>query len=197
MRPRLRTGSHALDRFDEARAHAALDSLLFAFSLESVLSDAVLPYLRDLGDRWQVGEASVGQEHFASALLHGRLAGLARGWGGGTGPRALLACLPGERHDLGLVCFGLSLRGRGWRITYRPDTPPATIAETRDVLRPELVVLSATLAAHATGLTDELRSIADSGALALAGPAIGIDLAETVGASLLDTDPVGSLRACR
>ena len=68
------------------RAHAALDSLLSAFSLETVLRDAVLPYLRELGERWECGEASVGQEHFASALLRGRLLGLARGWGSGGGP---------------------------------------------------------------------------------------------------------------
>ncbi|HEY4997001.1 MAG TPA: hypothetical protein VII03_03330, partial [Solirubrobacteraceae bacterium] len=43
---------------------------------------------------WVRGEASIAQEHFASAVLRGRLLGLARGWGGGTGPLGLLACLP-------------------------------------------------------------------------------------------------------
>ena len=109
---------HALDEFDEAGAHAALDRLLSAFTLDTVLRDAVLPYLHELGERWQRGEASIGQEHFASVLLRGRLLGLARGWGSGGSRRALLACLPGEQHDLGLICFGLALRGHGWRITF-------------------------------------------------------------------------------
>jgi hypothetical protein len=38
-----------------------------------VLRDVVMPYLRDLGLRWERGEASVAQEHFASNLLRGRL----------------------------------------------------------------------------------------------------------------------------
>ena len=55
-------------------------------SLETVLRDVVLPYLRELGERWERGDATVAQEHFASNLLRGRLLGLARGWGQGTGP---------------------------------------------------------------------------------------------------------------
>ena len=51
----------------------------------------ILPYLRDLGERWERGEASVVQEHFASNLLRGRLLALARGWERGAGPAALLA----------------------------------------------------------------------------------------------------------
>jgi hypothetical protein len=52
-----------------------------------VLRDVVLPYLADLGERWQRGTASVAMEHFATNVIRGRLAGLARGWGAGTGRR--------------------------------------------------------------------------------------------------------------
>ena len=66
-------------------AHAALDRLLAELSLETVLREAVLPYLRELGERWERGDASIGQEHFATGVLRGRLLGLARGWGRGAG----------------------------------------------------------------------------------------------------------------
>ena len=67
----------------------------------------------------------------SSSLLRGRLLGLARGWGNGGSPLALLACVPGDQHDLGLICFGLALRRHGWRIAYLgPDTPLETISET-------------------------------------------------------------------
>ena len=132
--------AEALDRFDEPRAQAIVDRLLAAATVDTLLSDVVLPYLRELGERWERGEASIAQEHFASAVLRGRLLGLARGWGLGVGPLAVLACLPGEQHDLGLIAFALVLRARGWRIVYlgagRPDRhrrgclPPAA-AEPR------------------------------------------------------------------
>ena len=126
---------HALDGFDDVGAHSVLDRLLGSYPLESVLRDAVLPYLHDLGERWAHAQASIAQEHFASALLHGRLLALARGWGRGRGPHALLACVPGDQHDLGLICFGLALRAHGWRITYLgTDTPLPTLIETADLL---------------------------------------------------------------
>ena len=44
---------------------------------------------------------------------------------------ALLACPPDERHDLGLIAFGVVLRDRGWRITFLgPDTPIETLLIT-------------------------------------------------------------------
>jgi DNA-binding transcriptional MerR regulator len=181
----------SLDAFDETAAHAALDRLLSAFGLETVLRDAVMPYLQELGRRWLRGEATIGQEHFASALLRGRLLGLARGWGNGGTPQALLACLPGDQHDLGLICFGLALRGQGWRITFLgPDTPLATITETARLLEPALVVLTATTADQALAAESGLAEVAAATRLALAGPGASAAIAESVGATYLAEDPV-------
>jgi DNA-binding transcriptional MerR regulator len=180
----------ALDRLDEPAADAALDRLLAGFSLETVVREAVLPYLHELGGRWQrVGEAMIAQEHFASALLRGRLLGLARGWGGGYGPMALLACLPGDQHDLGLMCFGLALRANGWRITFLgADTPLATIVETTLLLRPALVVLTATIR-PGPDVEAQLAAIATSAPLALAGAGVTDAQATGVGARFLVGDP--------
>ena len=44
----------------------------------------------------------------------------------------MLACAPGELHDLALIAFGLVLAGRGWAITYLgPDTPVGKYLEKR------------------------------------------------------------------
>jgi MerR family transcriptional regulator, light-induced transcriptional regulator len=186
----------ALDQFDEAGAHAALDRLLATFALETVLRDAILPYLHELGERWQRGDASIGQEHFASAFLRGRLLGLARGWGGGGSPRALLACVPGDQHDLGLICFGLALRGHGWRIAFLgPDTPLATLRETAELLHPALVVLSATLGAQLAESQPGLAELASATPLALAGAGASATVAEAIGARYLDQDPVEAAAA--
>ena len=130
--------------FAEGRANAVLDRLLASLSVDAVLRDVVLPYLHDLGEAWSRGEVSVAQEHFASNVLRGRLLGLGRGWGEGSGPHALLACPPREQHDLGLIAFGLALRNRGWRITYLgQDTPVSTLVEEARELEPDRVVVAA------------------------------------------------------
>jgi MerR family transcriptional regulator, light-induced transcriptional regulator len=181
----------ALDRLDEPGAHAALDRLLAMFTLRTVLRDVVLPYLHELGERWEHGEASVAQEHFASNILRGRLLGLARGWGEGAGPRAVLACAPGELHDLPLVIFGLALAGRGWTITYLgPDTPIATIQLTLADPKPRLVVISAMTRPRLRGAQSQLTELVRQVPVALAGAGATEGLARATGAFLLEGDPV-------
>jgi DNA-binding transcriptional MerR regulator len=144
-RPDARDGlADALANFDDGAAHAAFDALLARLSIDTLLRDVIVPYLHELGERWERGEASIAQEHFAATLLRGRLLGLARGWGRGIGPVAVLACAPGEQHDLGLLAFGLTLRARGWRIVYLgADTPIASVADTVQAFDPAFVVVSA------------------------------------------------------
>jgi MerR family transcriptional regulator, light-induced transcriptional regulator len=186
----------ALDRFDEEQAHAVLDRLLAAYRIETILRDLLVPYLHDLGERWARGEVSVAQEHFASNLLRGRLLGLARGWGQGHGPVAVLACLPGEQHDLGLIAFGITLYRRGWRIIYLgPDTPIATIGQATESLAPDLVVLAGTVpepfAAHADAIADLARQTT----VVLGGAGATAALATRTGAHLLDQDPVSAAQS--
>jgi MerR family transcriptional regulator, light-induced transcriptional regulator len=184
----------ALDALDESAAHATLDRLLAGLSVETVLGEVVLPYLRELGERWAGGDASVGQEHFASNVLRGRLLGLARGWDAGRGPRALLACPPGEQHDLALIAFGLGLRDRGWRITYLgPDTPFDTLADTARAVEPAAVVLAGSTTDRFEGAERALRRLARGVPLWLAGAGATAQLAKSAGAQLLDVDPLAAV----
>jgi MerR family transcriptional regulator, light-induced transcriptional regulator len=186
----------ALDSFAEADGQAALDRLLGSFTIETVLRDVLMPYLSELGERWADGEATVAQEHFASNVLRGRLLGLARGWDNGEGPRALLACAPGELHDLGLIAFGLALRRRGWRITFLgPDTPTDTLVETARQLEPALVVVSSTARERLEPLVDILARLGRHTRVAIAGAGASESLADEARAELLDADPVTAAAA--
>jgi MerR family transcriptional regulator, light-induced transcriptional regulator len=185
------TLADALDRFDESAANRAFDRALATLTVDTLLREVVLAYLADLGDRWSAGQASVALEHFASNVIRGRLLGLARDWGDGGGPLALLACAPRELHDLGLICFGLALRGRGWRIALLgADTPVETLRGAADDLHPDLIVLTATTSQRFSRVRSELRELAGSGRLALAGEGATETLAGSVGAELLDGNPV-------
>jgi DNA-binding transcriptional MerR regulator len=179
----------ALLAFDEPRAQTIVDSLLAAATLDTVLSGVVLPYLHELGEGWQRGEVSVAQEHFASSVLRGRLLGLTRGWDRGFGPRVLLACAPGEQHDLGLICFGLALRERGWRIGYLgADTPIDSVASAALAFAPEFVVLSAVTPERFNANANELRELAKARRLCLGGAGAATDV--EADAIELNGDPI-------
>ena len=183
--------TEALRRFDDAGAHAAIDRLLANWSISTAISEVLVPYLAELGERWEAGDATIAEEHFATSLIRGRLLGVARGWDGGSGPRALLACPGGELHDLGLICFGIALRGHGWRITYLgADTPQQTLLETASRLSPDLIVLAATRTARLRALAGQVGIMALP--IAVAGRGATHAVSEQLGAVLLDADPVAA-----
>lgn len=187
--------AEALDLFDDGRAQACLDKLFGGFSIEAALREVILPYLHELGVRWANGDASVAQEHFASHLIRGRLLGLARGWDQGRGPRAVLACPPGELHDLGLICFGVALFRQGWRMTFLgSDTPIETIEEAARTLPADIVVVSASQPLRLAASADALRELARTAPLALAGAGASPPMANDIGGYLLGEDPVSAAR---
>jgi DNA-binding transcriptional MerR regulator len=181
----------AIHDYDETAVHAILDQSLTAFGLEAVLRELVLPTLRLVGTEWRQGSLAISQEHFASNLIRGRLLSLARLWGRSTGPLALLACAPGEQHDITLLAFGLLLHSYGWRILFLgADTPIATLTETAETTRPALTVLASfdpeLLQAEATAL----RRLAKLAPLALSGPGASDTLCDQLGVRRLNGDVV-------
>ena len=187
---------HALTALDEPAAQATLDRTFESLDLESALGQVIVPFLHDLGERWAATERSVGQEHFASNVIGGRLRTLARGWGDGDGHHALLACPPGEQHELGLLCFGLLLRERGWRIAYLgAETPMSDLATVIAELSPELVVLGATGAQRFLDAADGIRALNEQARLAIGGAGASKALARSLGAELLADNLVAAARA--
>jgi DNA-binding transcriptional MerR regulator len=183
----------SLDRLDEQAANTALDRLFAAYTVETVLRVVLIPYLHRLGERWETGEISVAQEHFASNLLRGRLLGLAQGWGQGQGPGAILACLPGEHHELGLLVFGVALRRRGWRITYLgTNSPISAVADTARSLRPAVVVLLSINPDNFLDHAQQIEQLAKQVQVVIAGPGATVEVARQTQTRLLDQDPVSA-----
>jgi len=185
------TLTQGLDALDETTAQSALDQLFAAFALPFALSEVILPVLHRLGERWAADEASITHEHFASNLIGGRLRALARGWGNGIGPRAVLACPPGERHELGLLCFGLALREHGWRITYIGlETPLRELADSLDELLPTIVVLSAISPERFLDAREEISELGARVRVGIGGAGASAALARTVGVEFLGGDAI-------
>ncbi len=180
----------AAEAFDATRFDTLLDAA-FALGQLAAIRDVVLPALVEVGDRWASAEITVGHEHFASHLIERRLLTLAQGWEAGRGPLALLACPAGERHTLGLVCFGLVLADRGWRIAYLgADTPIDQVHDVSAQMGPDAVVLCARDSRHLLRSADEIAELAARQRTILAGNGASADLASRLGADHAAGDPV-------
>jgi DNA-binding transcriptional MerR regulator/methylmalonyl-CoA mutase cobalamin-binding subunit len=183
----------AVRAFDETTVHAVLDEALGAFSLETVLQDLILPLLREIGEQWEAGELDVANEHFLSNLVRERLLALARNWSRGTGPLAILACAPHERHDIGLIAFGLVLRSHGWRILFLgANTPVETLAKAASAMKPRLVVVSSVDSELLETVGDELSRLGRRAPLVLSGPGATEDLCAQLRVDRLNGDLVAA-----
>ncbi len=186
---------HALDAFDDRAADDVLDRALADHTIEAVVR-GLLAYLSRLGERWVAGEATIAQEHFATTVIRGRLLSLARGWGGSTGPRAVLACPPGEYHDIGLICFGLCLVRNGWRVAYLgPDTPAESISETTRALDADLVAIAVADSEPLRNALEPLSRLADDHRVVVCGAGLDEALVESIGAEAETRDPVTAAAA--
>ncbi|WP_249019911.1 MerR family transcriptional regulator [Conexibacter sp. S30A1] len=185
----------AFNTYDEGTVHAVIDAVLAAYGLETCLTELVLPALTAVGSGWERGEPSIGQEHFASNLIRARLLALARLWGRGGGPLALLACVPREQHDISLIAFGLVLRTYGWRIVFLgTDTPISTVAQAVAVTGPTVCVLSAFAPALFEQQGPALRRLAREAPVLLSGPGADAEIAQRLHLPRLGGDLVTAAR---
>lgn len=181
----------ALVRMDEDAAKAMLDRAFALSSLEDALEELVLPCLRTIGERWERDEVSVAEEHFASNLVRSRLLAIAEGWSSGDGPTALLACPSGERHDIGLISFGLILWRLGWRIVYvGQDTPPSETLGITEAANADVVIFAALNAKAFHDAADEIRELAARLPVAIGGAGAGEAIAKELGTAILKSNIV-------
>jgi DNA-binding transcriptional MerR regulator len=184
----------ALAAYDAVSAAHVLDRCLLNLGLARAIQQVILPCLRDVGRLWECGEITVAQEHFATHIIRRRLLTVAEGWESDGERLALLACAPGEQHDIGLICFGLSLNSyHGWRIAYLgADTPLPGLVDAVKSMRPDLVVVSAISAARFFPEFGRWQDVAEGVSLGVGGAGAAARLAKRIGAAYLAGDPVAA-----
>ncbi|MEI7625888.1 MAG: cobalamin B12-binding domain-containing protein [Actinomycetota bacterium] len=179
--------------FNDAAVHGVLDHLFAQESVDLAISEVVMPFLFEQGQQWESGSGSIAEEHFTTTIIRGRLGALSHRWGAGDGRMALLACAPGERHDIGLLCFGLALRARGWRVTYLgADTPISELDGLAVRLAPAATVISAAIEEVFEAHLDELASLSARTPLYIGGAGSTEAVALRIDARLLRGDPVSA-----
>jgi methanogenic corrinoid protein MtbC1 len=173
----------ALARRDRA---AAVEVALYAvrergLDVDTLYTRVLAPLLVATGSAWQEGSERVWEEHFASATVRTIVEALypevmkessrrAR-----LGKVVVLACPPGELHDLGLRMLTDRLQLAGWNAYFLgADTPVDEIAAAANALGADLVALTA--ATHYNRLLlrdviDRLKAEAPGARIGIGGPA--------------------------
>lgn len=128
------------------------------------LVERAVPFLREVGDAWMRGELAVYHEHFATEHLRSFLAGKWRPLTDrNMGPRAVLATMPGERHDVGLHMAAVALALAGWRPVFLgSDTPLGDIGSAAATADAAAVVIGLSACVQRADAIEELEQLRDT-----------------------------------
>lgn len=103
-------------RFDERALERTYADALSHYPVRSVTEKLLSPVLKELGERWISGKGSVAEEHFFGFYLRNKLgARFHHRAQNQTGPKLLMACLPGDLHEIGLLLFALDASDHGFQ----------------------------------------------------------------------------------
>jgi len=132
----------AVRAFDRERLEALVAQQLALRGLRAFAQEVVLPLAQLVGDQWALGKIPIAAEHLASEVVVHALKGGLRMYRG-TGPLLVGACLPGERHEWGVLATLAVLQENGWRVHYLgADLPVEEVMEAAWRLRPRSIAFS-------------------------------------------------------
>jgi DNA-binding transcriptional MerR regulator len=134
----------AIEGFDEQALDRSYNDALSLYPLDIVNQRLTSPLLHLLGERWQKRATGIAEEHFFSLYLRNKLGARIHHMNQrGNGALLLLACLPGELHETGLLFFALAAVDAGYRaLILGANTPLQQIPAVLDTRPCAAVVLS-------------------------------------------------------
>lgn len=107
----------AVISFDEDRLEEIYNTALSLYPINLVTRKLLTPLLIELGIRWASQQSGVAEEHFFAFYLRNKLgARYHHRPRGNNGLRLLLAGLPGEHHEIGLLLFALAAHETGYSV---------------------------------------------------------------------------------
>lgn len=117
-------------------------------SLARLCQRVIAPAMHEVGRLWEEGAVTVADEHMATAVTR-RVLGALRppSFEPSAGkPRAMLAAVQGEQHELALRMVADVLEEAGYRPLYLgADVPTGSLLQAIGALSPDLLGLSATM----------------------------------------------------
>jgi len=149
--------------FDEERLEEIYNEVLALYPIEWVTSRLLKPLLIELGLRWETQQGSVAEEHFFAFYLRNKLgARFHHRRRPDSGPRLLLAGLPGEYHEIAMLLFALAANEKGFRlVTLGANMPLNELPFVADKTGCDAVVLSGAMEPGKTLLERDLPQLTD------------------------------------
>ena len=147
--------------FDEQELENIYNETMSLYPVDLVTRELLIPILKILGERWQNHNKGVGEEHFFVVFIRNKLGSRFHHRNlNNHGPRLLVACLPDEQHELGLLLFSLAAHERDYRIILLGSNMPMDeLADIAQQTGSAAIILSATTVVDTKALLAKLTRL--------------------------------------
>lgn len=152
-------------------ARVALDLLDVGVPAHDVIGDLLAPAQQQVGDRWQVNELTVADEHLATGVASAALHALASSVAApATGGLVVVACAEGDWHGIAAHMFAEQLRSCGFAVAHLgASTPAEHLAAFVARHRPAALAISCNLPLFYAGVSRLANAAHAHGVPVLAG----------------------------
>lgn len=137
---------HAARHHHPDRIQHTLDQWIKYLTLQEAMMKIIFPVLQLVGDLWHQGGISISGEHYVSQLVRQYLLTAVKQGTSGDKPQCIVACVPGDYHEIAPLTAALCLQNLAWHATFLGPNVSFEILKT--ALRrkqPQLMILSCML----------------------------------------------------
>jgi methanogenic corrinoid protein MtbC1 len=171
----LRELLSTLDPFDRVTFEKRLNGAVAVVPFEEALHGILLPLQEQVGRLWHDGHVNIAIEHYVTKQIQQKIfSAMNQLPVAEFGAKVVVACPPGEEHDIAALAVAYRCRVRGCRVYYLgANVPIASLANLCRTVKPDLTLISFPLAQSddkATELVEHLtREVAPASRVAVGG----------------------------
>jgi MerR family transcriptional regulator, light-induced transcriptional regulator len=151
----------SLAPLDKAGFERRLNGAVAVIPFDEAIQRILLPLQRRIGELWHQGRFNIGVEHYVTKIVQQKLFSVMNQLPvNESGPRILIACPEGERHEIGAQSVAYIAAIRGCHVYYLgPNLPHSDLVIFCETINPDLILLSLTEVMPEAALPQQLKEL--------------------------------------
>ena len=152
----------AIVNFDEHALDSVYNDAMSLYPVDIVTTRLIMPLLEQLGNRWEIKSkkpGSIAEEHFFSVYLRNKLGARFHHQNlKNSGPKLIMACLPGEHHEFGILLFALTAHSKGYQvILLGADLPVTELIQVAERTDSQGVILAGSASLNCNSVMEDIN----------------------------------------
>lgn len=149
---------------NEIKFEKIITDCIIHFGFENTIEKIIFPFMRHIGNMWQVGAVNIAQEHFITSLVRQKIIAGIDGLSPEpvTNPKTFLLFLPeNELHELGLLYCNFLIKSKGHTSLYMGQSVPfEDVVSVSEIIQPDVLVTTLTKRMEDDLASDYLQTLA-------------------------------------